>query len=77
VGAAESMRRGCELGFSPACFNGRKVGTAGALEHAQPTLDDFPIILKGSKGQITERSPLALYALACREGWPDTCGRAN
>ena len=77
AGAADSMRRGCELGFAPACFNADKVTRAGTLESAQPTLDDFPIILKGSKGPIAERSPSALYTLACREGWPDTCGRAN
>jgi hypothetical protein len=38
---------------------------------------DYPIILKGSKGPITERTPADLYALACREGWPDTCGRTG
>jgi hypothetical protein len=44
---------------------------------APPTLDDYPIILRGSKGPIVERTPAALYALACREGWPDACGRAS
>jgi hypothetical protein len=48
-----------------------------ATDYALPTLDDYPIILRGSKGPIAERTPAALYALACREGWPDTCGRAG
>jgi len=45
--------------------------------YATPTLNDYPIILRGSKGPLVERTPAALYALACREGWPDTCGRAG
>jgi hypothetical protein len=43
--------------------------------YAPPTLDDYAIILRGSKGPIVEQTPAALYALACREGWPDTCDR--
>ena len=78
AGAAEWIERGCALGFSPACVNVRDVvGAGSALTSAPPTVDDLPIVLKGSKGPITERSPSALYALACREGWPDACGRAN
>ena len=73
AGAAESIRRGCELGFSPACVNANRVATAGTLERAPPTLEDYPIILRGSKGPITERSRAALEALACREGWPGAC----
>jgi hypothetical protein len=40
-------------------------------------IEDYPIILRGSKGEIHEREPSALYSLACREGWPGTCGRAE
>jgi hypothetical protein len=49
---------------------------AGKLAAAQPTLEDWPIILRGSKGEIREREPAALYALACREAWRDTCGHS-
>jgi hypothetical protein len=38
-----------------------------------PTLEDFPIILRGSKGPISERDPAELYALACRQGWRSAC----
>ena len=50
--------------------------TSGASRFASapPALDDYPIILRGSKGEIREREPSALYALACHEGWPNTCG---
>jgi hypothetical protein len=78
AGAMKSMQRGCELGFPPACVNLRGgIGAGSELKRAPPTLDDLPIVLRGTKRPISERSPAALYALACREGWPDTCGRAN
>ena len=47
---------------------------AAAFERAPPPLDDYPIILRGSKGPITDRDPAALRALACRQGWPGACG---
>ena len=46
-----------------------------ALASAAPPLEDYPIILRGSKGPITDRSHAGLEALACREGWPGTCDR--
>ncbi|HEY1242614.1 MAG TPA: hypothetical protein VGF16_18760 [Bryobacteraceae bacterium] len=73
--AAEPFRDGCKLGFQAACRNvvmlGRGIGTFGS---APPTLRDFPIILRGAKGEIRDRRPSALYALACKEGWANTCG---
>ena len=78
AGAAEPLRRGCELGFETACRNLSTLTTgAGKFASAPPTVEDLPIILRGSKGEIRERDPSALYALACREGWPDTCGRTG
>jgi hypothetical protein len=75
-GAAEPLRRGCELGFVTACGNLRTLTSgSGKFANAPPALEDYPIILRGSKGEIREREPSALYALACHEGWPDTCGR--
>jgi hypothetical protein len=77
-GTEESIRRGCELGFPAACANANKAATGiRALPSAPPTLEDYPIILRGSKGAITDRTPSALYARACNQGWPDTCGRAD
>jgi hypothetical protein len=71
------MLRGCELGFSPACANADRVTRGSRLESALPTMKDYPIVLKGSKGPITERTPAALNDLACREGWPGACGTAR
>ena len=74
--AAGALERGCELGLGPACQNlTRLTSGLGSLEHAQPTLQDYPIILRGTKGPITDHSPAALYARACSQGWDDTCGR--
>jgi hypothetical protein len=81
AGAAEPLGRGCELRFAAACRNLSALNSVPSgmvsFATAQPTLDDYPIILRGSKGEIRERDPSALYALACREGWPDTCGRSE
>ena len=75
AGAAEPFGRGCELGFAAACRNLDTLrGTGGELVRAAPTSDDYLIVLRGSKGQGREEGPAALYALACRQGWPDTCG---
>jgi hypothetical protein len=78
AGAAEPLRRGCDLGFPAACRNLMTLTVnGGELTSASPTLEDYPIILRGSKGKIREREPAALYALACYQGWPNTCGRAE
>jgi hypothetical protein len=78
TGAAEPLRLGCGLGFETACSN-LKTLTSGAGKFARtpPTIKDYPIILQGSKGEIREREPSELYALACRERWPDTCGHLS
>jgi hypothetical protein len=66
----------CDRGSSWSC---RELDVLNARQgysqtvSGQPTLDDYRIILRGSKGPIAERTPAALYALACRQGWPDTC----
>ena len=76
--AAGALERGCDLGFGPACQNlARLTSGMGPLEAAPPRLEDYPIILRGTKGPITDRSPGALYARACSQGWADTCGRPS
>ena len=76
VEAALAFARGCELGFEPACANGRAMREAtgaAAFERASPTPADYPLVLRGSKGPITDRDPAALQARACRQGWPGAC----
>jgi hypothetical protein len=72
--AVEPLTRGCKLGFAAACRNLRMLTRGGTFSSPPPTIEDFPIILRGSKGDIRERSQPALYALACAEGWLNTCG---
>jgi hypothetical protein len=74
AGAAEPFRRGCDSGVETACQNLSVLTTGvGRFASVPPALEDYPIILRGSKGEIREREPYALYALACRQGWRDTC----
>ncbi|HEY3789227.1 MAG TPA: hypothetical protein VGL71_10245, partial [Urbifossiella sp.] len=76
--AREPFDSGCKLAFPAACTNlGALNGSGAALASAPPTLKDYPIILKGSKGDIREQTPSKLFALACREGWPNTCTPIN
>ncbi len=42
-----------------------------------PPLEELPILLRGSKGPLGARSPSFLYARACEQGWPDSCGRVS
>lgn len=75
-GAEEAFRRSCELGFDPGCRNvGRAPEGAGSLARAAPSVDDLPIVLRGSKGPIRERDRETLFALACEQGWPGFCDR--
>ncbi len=77
-GAAEPLRRGCELGFTRACQNLHTLTSGtGKFASEPPTIEDLPVILRGSKGKIVQRTPSDLYALACQEGWPGTCNRAD
>ena len=67
---------GCDRGFRPACLNVlRKANSESPFASGPPTLVDYPIILRDSKGPITDLRPSALYARACTWGWPETCGR--
>jgi hypothetical protein len=74
AGAAAPLQRGCEIGFAAACHNLQELraGTERFMP-APPELEDYPIILRGAKGEIRTTEPDALYALACRQGWPNTC----
>jgi hypothetical protein len=73
LAAAASMERGCALGFETACDNAERLPDRGVLQSAPPTLDDYLIILRGSKGPVAAQTTAGLHALACREGWSDAC----
>jgi hypothetical protein len=75
AGAVASIERGCELGFQPACANATTVATTGTWSRGSPSFEELPILLRGSKGPIIDRSFVSLYSLACDQGWPDSCER--
>lgn len=77
-GPNASLKEGCELGFPASCVNQERMksGVTG-LVSVPPTLDDYPILLRGSKGPISDRTPASLDARACAQGWPDTCSSAQ
>jgi hypothetical protein len=60
----------CEQGSRWACTVGQAADTS---VESQPTLADYPVILRGSKGPVRAQSPAELQALACREGWTHAC----
>jgi hypothetical protein len=75
AGAGEPFRSGCELGFAAACRNLEAMaGLRSAFERPEPSLEDYPIVLRGSKGPVRDEGRSALYALACRQGWYGACG---
>src|SRR3954471_5222544 len=73
AGSADVWQRGCAIGFAAACANRNASSADGGLNSAPPTLDDLPILLRGSKGPVADRSPAALTAAACRAGWRSYC----
>ncbi len=82
VGAVGEFERACRLGFGPGCRNleglaagDERLARGGAFQRGPPPLQELPIVLRGSKGPVTERDPDALRALGCERGWGELgCG---
>ena len=72
--AASAFNRACTLRFAAGCDNAGALARGGGLRHDVPTYVDYQYILRGSKGPIRDREPAALYAHACKVGWPSACG---
>jgi hypothetical protein len=71
--ATRAFRRSCDLGFAAGCENLARAVDGVPAVHAPPQLADLPIVLRGTRPPLAERDPARLYAVACRQGWPDTC----
>ena len=72
VEAMFAFQRGCELGFEPACGNYRVILDGnGVFERARPTVDDYPIVLRGvASGRSRTGSPRrCMIGLVGRGGW--------
>ena len=77
-GPLQAFARGCDAGFGVACVNASRMRAgASRLVTTTPGIDDYRIVLRGSKGPISGSSAESLFAEACRQGWPDTCGRTT
>jgi hypothetical protein len=74
AGAQEHFIQSCDLGVAAGCHNAVTLEKRqGEFVSARPAPEDYPIILRGSKGEIREGDPAKLYALACKQGWVETC----
>ncbi len=72
--ARADFQQACALGFGPGCENVLRMTTGqAAFATAPPPLEELPIVIRGSKGAVTERDPEVLYALACERGWEHAC----
>jgi hypothetical protein len=66
----------CRLGSEAACENAGRTNDIG-IEHALPTVADYPILFSASKpskrAELDRLSPAELDARACRQGWVHAC----
>ena len=72
--AASEFARACELGFTAGCDNTSAIAKGNMFRREVPTPADYRFILRGSKGPLRDQEPAQLYARACVQGWPGTCG---
>ena len=72
--AAMVFERACVLRFFAACDNSVAITQGNMFRRDAPTVADYRFILRGSKGPFPDREPAQLYARACEQGWPGTCG---
>lgn len=75
--AGSAFSRACTLGFRPACSAADPSTPRATPARAAPLLADLPIVLRGTKRPLAERDPARLYAIACEQGWPNTCARRS
>ena len=71
--AAMEFERACELRFSAGCDNTVAITQGAMFRRDAPTVADYRFILRGSKGPFQDLDA-QLYARACVQGWPGTCG---
>jgi len=83
--AAIVFERACALRFSAGCDNTSALTQgdmsartaqrrSGIFRRDAPTFADYPLLLRGSKGPFRDLERAQLYARACAQGGPGTCG---
>jgi hypothetical protein len=67
----------CDAGSGWSCNGLRVLQETGRIDPGAPVrpppADELPILLRGSKGPIADRTPAVLYARACAQGWAIYC----
>jgi hypothetical protein len=62
------------MDFGPGCENSLRLTTRQTeFVHANPPDNELPIVIRGSKGPVTETDIGVLYSLACERGWTAHC----
>jgi hypothetical protein len=72
--ALPDFRRGCELGFAPACTNMNRQPNVPPVRELPP-IAELPIVLRGTKPILRERNPATLRRIACQQGWVGLCNQ--
>ena len=75
--AAASFERACTLQFAAGCDNSAAMPVGGMFRRDAPTVADYRLVLRGSKGPIQDREPAQLYARACDQGFPAPAGGSS
>ena len=69
-----AFRQACDLGYGPACGNTvRDSLDVAALNRSEPSEQDLPIVLRGTKPALEERDPERLRSIACAQRWAGVC----
>lgn len=72
--AALVFERACRLGLAAGCDNTVAITQGNMFSRGAARLVDYPLILRGSKGPLTDQEPAQLHARACEQGFSDSCG---
>jgi len=73
--ARTAFEIGCGLGSVASCNNAKRADAGtNAFESTDPFFSDYPIILRGTKGPIQNETASNIFARACEQNWPNTCG---
>ena len=69
------FQQACGLGFRIGCGNAAAmVSKSTAFRRDEPSLRDYPIVLREGKGVAADSTPFEILTRACRQGWAAGCG---
>ena len=69
------FQQACGFGFAAGCQNAAmRISGSTAIRRDEPSLRDYPIVLREGKGVAADLTPFEIFTRACRQGWPAGCG---